>query len=66
MGVTIGEVSTTIESLPATGGADTAESGANVADEPAFEVRMEELRPLVRALVAEELERQLRQRDDCP
>ena len=34
--------------------------------EAAFEVRLEDLRPLVRALVAEELERQLRQRSDCP
>ncbi len=63
MAVTIGEVSTTIETLPDSG---PRESGAAAPEETAFEVRLEELRQLVRALVAEELERRLRQRSDCP
>lgn len=64
MPVSIGEVSTTIETLP---GGSTAESGSGAtADDAPFEVRMEDLRALVRALVAEELERQLRHRSDCP
>lgn len=63
MAVTIGEVSTTIETLPDNG---SRESGAAAPEEAAFEVRLEELRQLVRALVAEELERRLRQRSDCP
>jgi len=63
MAVTIGEVSTTIETLPDSG---PRESGAAAPEEAAFEVRLEELRQLVRALVAEELERRLRQRSDCP
>lgn len=65
MPVTIGEVSTTIDTLP--GSDDTARgSGGASGEDAAFEVRIEELRALVRALVAEELERQLRQRSDCP
>lgn len=64
MPVSIGEVSTTIETLP---GGSAAESGSGAtADDAPFEVRMEDLRALVRALVAEELERQLRHRSDCP
>jgi hypothetical protein len=64
MSVSIGEVSTTIETLPGSG---TPEAGSNAAaDEAPFEVRIEDLRALVRALVAEELERQLRHRSDCP
>ena len=64
MAVTIGEVVTTIDTLP---DGDAREgSGASAPAEAAFEVRLEDLRPLVRALVAEELERQLRQRSDCP
>lgn len=63
MAVTIGEVSTTIETLPDSGAHDAAPGAPS---EAAFEVRLEELRQLVRALVAEELERQLRQRSDCP
>jgi hypothetical protein len=64
MAVTIGEVSTTIETLP-DGGAREDPAGGAPAEAP-FEVRLEDLRPLVRALVAEELERRLRQRSDCP
>ena len=64
MAVTIGEVVTTIATLPDGGGRE--ESGAGAPAEAAFEVRLEDLRPLVRALVAEELERRLRQRSDCP
>ena len=64
MAVTIGEVSTTIETLPDGGAREEPGSGAPA--EAAFEVRLEDLRPLVRALVAEELERRLRQRSDCP
>ncbi len=64
MPVTIGELSTTIETLP--GDSTERGSGAAPAEDAAFEVRIEELRALVRALVAEELERQLRQRGDCP
>ena len=64
MTVHIGEMTTTIEPLPAGGGAPGAalspEEGA------AFEVQIEDLRPLVRALVAEEIERWLRRRGDCP
>lgn len=64
MPVSIGEVSTTIDTLP---GGSTAEAGSGAgADDAPFEVRMEDLRALVRALVAEELERQLRHRSDCP
>ena len=64
MAVTIGEVSTTIDTLPDSGGRE--EPGPGAPAEAAFEVRLEDLRQLVRALVAEELERQLRQRSDCP
>lgn len=64
MSVSIGEVSTTIETLP--GGEAAGGASAAGAEEMAFEVRLEDLRPLVRALVAEELERQLRQRSDGP
>ena len=64
MAVTIGEVVTTIATLPEGGAREEPASGASA--EAAFEVRLEDLRPLVRALVAEELERRLRQRSDCP
>lgn len=64
MTVTIGELSTTIETLPGEG--TERGSGGAPAEDAAFEVRIEELRALVRALVAEELERQLRHRSDCP
>ena len=64
MAVTIGEVSTTIETLPDGSAREEPASGAPA--EAAFEVRLEDLRQLVRALVAEELERRLRQRSDCP
>ena len=65
MPVTIGEVSTTIETQPS-GGAVESGAGGQAQEEGAYEVRLEELRDLVRALVAEELERQLRRRIDCP
>ena len=56
-------LSHTIESV----GSESPETAAvGAAESPAFEVQLEELRPLVRALVAEELERWLRQRSDCP
>lgn len=64
MPVSIGEVSTTIDTLP--GGATSETGSSATADDAPFEVRMEDLRALVRALVAEELERQLRHRSDCP
>lgn len=64
MPVSIGELSTTIETLP--GAAGEPASDASGAAEQAAEVRIEELRAIVRALVAEELERQLRRRSDCP
>ncbi len=64
MPVSIGEVSTTIDTLP--GGATSEAGSGATADDAPFEVRMEDLRALVRALVAEELERQLRHRSDCP
>jgi len=63
MPVTIGEVATTIETLPA---ADDSRGSAASPEEAAHEVRLEELRQLVRELVAEEVERQLRRRSDCP
>jgi hypothetical protein len=62
--VHIGEVATTIESLAGSGDESPNPRGGD--NGPAFEVQMEELRPLVRALVAEELERWLRSRGDCP
>jgi hypothetical protein len=61
MPVHIDEVSTIIE--PASGQDNTPTRAASCEPEP-FEVRIEELRPLVRALIAEELERRLRTRDD--
>lgn len=66
MPVTIGEVSTTIDTLPGSDSDTARGSGGAAGDDAAFEVRLEDLRALVRALVAEELERQLRQRSDCP
>jgi hypothetical protein len=60
--VHIGEVTTTIEALP---GSD-APAAQGQADGSVFEVQIEDLRPLVRALVAEEIERWLRSRGDCP
>jgi hypothetical protein len=64
MPVSIGELSTTIETLPASQGEPGV--GSAPADDAPFELRIEELRAIVRALVAEELERQLRRRSDCP
>ncbi len=68
MSVRIGEVSTTIDAAGDESGDLQATSAAGAADGggSAFEVQLEELRPLVRALVAEELERWWRQRSDCP
>ena len=64
MPVTIGEVLTTIETAPGAHDAEGRASEAGAA--PALEVHIEELRQVVRALVAEELERHLRQRGGCP
>ncbi|MFN9624269.1 MAG: hypothetical protein ACK587_15780 [Cyanobacteriota bacterium] len=64
MSVHIDAVSTIVEaSAPATGAADH-DAGASVGG--ATEVRLEDLRPLVRALVAEEIERWLRSRGLMP
>lgn len=62
MPVTIGELTTTIETLPG----PQAGAAAAAADEAPFEQRIEELRAIVRALVAEELERQSRRWSDSP
>jgi hypothetical protein len=62
MSVHIDEVSTTVE---ATGPGERA-AGAAPGVAAAGEARLEELRPLVRALVAEEVERWLRQRGLMP
>lgn len=64
MPVTIGEFATTIETLP--GAAEHPAAGGAAEHDAPFEVRLEDLRAIVRALVAEELERQLRHRSDCP
>lgn len=64
MPVTIGELTTTIETLP--GPQAGAGAAAAAADEAPFEQRIEELRAIVRALVAEELERQSRRWSDSP
>ncbi len=62
MSVHIDEVSTIIEPTAGERGAgEAAEGGGSAA-----EVQIEELRPLVRILVAEELERWLRARGECP
>lgn len=62
MSVQIDEVNTVIE--PGGGaGAGGGHAGAGAGPE---EVRLEELRPLVRALVAEEIERWLRQEGRLP
>lgn len=69
MSVRIGEVSTTIDAVGNESGdlRETSAAGAvDGAGGGAFEVQLEELRPLVRALVAEEIERWWRQRSDCP
>lgn len=64
MSVHIDEVSTTVEAIgPAAGSGDRAGAGPGSG---AAEARLEELRPLVRALVAEEIERWLRQRGVMP
>jgi hypothetical protein len=64
MSVHIDEVSTTVEATgPAAGSGDRAGAGTGSG---AAEARLEELRPLVRALVAEEIERWLRQRGVMP
>jgi hypothetical protein len=65
MPVHIGEVSTTVESLPASGAGEPG-SAPDPGESAAFEVRIEELRPLIRALVAEEIERWLRRGSGCP
>lgn len=62
--VHIGEITTTIE--PAAGAGAPASAPAEQDSGPAFEVQLEELRPLVRALVAEELERRARREGRCP
>jgi hypothetical protein len=62
MTVHIDEVSTVIE--PAAGGEGGMDEASDGAGQSA-EVRIEELRPLVRALVAEEIERWLRSRGEC-
>lgn len=56
MSVHIDEVNTTVDTRGCAPGAGDRDAGA------AAEVRLEELRPLVRALVAEEIERWLRAR----
>jgi hypothetical protein len=64
MSVHIDEVNTTGEASGAEPVAGDRHAGA--AAEGAAEVRLEELRPLVRALVAEEIERWLRSRGRLP
>ena len=64
MSVHIDEVSTTVEAAaPAATSGDRAGGGATGG---AAAAQLEELRPLVRALVAEEIERWLRQRGVMP
>jgi hypothetical protein len=64
MSVHIDEVSTTVEASPqASRPGDQTPGPAAAGPE---EARLEELRPLVRALVAEEIERWLRQRGEMP
>ena len=65
MSVHIDEVTTTVESRAA-GGDGGHDSGAGGGGSLAEEARIEELRPLVRALVAEEIERLLRCRGVMP
>jgi hypothetical protein len=65
MSVHIDEVTTTVESRAA-GGDGGHDSGAGGGSSLAGEARIEELRPLVRALVAEEIERLLRCRGVMP
>lgn len=61
MPVRIDEISTIIEPVSD----DSRSTGETSTGEPmAFEVQLEALRPLVRALVAEEMERWLRTRGD--
>jgi hypothetical protein len=64
MSVHIDEVNTTVDTRGGAPGAGDRDAGA--AAEGAAEVRLEELRPLVRALVAEEIERWLRARGVLP
>jgi hypothetical protein len=64
MSVQIDEVNTTVEARGGAPGAGDRDAGALA--ESAAEVRLEELRPLVRALVAEEIERWLRGRGGLP
>lgn len=64
MSVQIDELNTTVEARGTATGAADRDAGA--AAEGAAEVRLEELRPLVRALVAEEIERWLRSRGVLP
>ena len=63
MTVRIDEVSTVIEP---TGGEAPPRGGESAGQSAPFEVQIEELRPVVRALVAEELERWLRTRGGQP
>lgn len=65
MAVHIDEVSTVIEPTGADSGQTPGEQPSGAAPPP-FEVQIEELRPLVRALLAEELERWLRNRGERP
>ena len=64
MSVHIDEVTTTVEASG--GGAAARDGGAGGGGSLAGEARLEELRPLVRALVAEEIERWLRSRGVLP
>ena len=64
MSVHIDEVNATVEAGAQAPG--TADHDAGAAAGGAAEVRLEELRPLVRALVAEEIERWTRSRGLLP
>lgn len=64
MSVYIEELNTMVEARGTATGAGDRDAGA--AAEGTAEVRLEELRPLVRALVAEEIERWLRGRGVLP
>jgi len=63
MSIHIDEVSTLIEPAMAGAGGGSATAGNTGSSE---EVQLEELRPLVRALIAEELERWFRSRGGLP
>ncbi len=64
MSVHIDEVNTTVEATPGPASAGDRDAGAPAPG--AAEERLEELRPLVRMLVAEEIERWLRGRGGMP